>query len=91
MPVTDPKEALTAILAKLDTMSDRAPQRFFSIASSAAYSDLSQDSIRRMIERGDLTPHRPVKGKILIDRQELDNLILGSSGPVRGSRGSNLH
>jgi excisionase family DNA binding protein len=79
-------EALQIILARLDAIA--APKRFCSIASAAKYCDLSEDSLRRLIERGDLTAHRPVRGKILIDREELDRLILGSAGPVRGSRGS---
>lgn len=81
-------EALQAIVERLDSLLDRTPQRFLSIASAAAYCDLSEDSLRRLIERGDLTPHRPVRGKILIDRQQLDALILGSAGEIRGSRGS---
>lgn len=81
-------ETLQAICERLDALLDRTPQRFLSLASAAAYCDLSEDSLRRLIERGDLTPHRPVRGKILIDRQQLDALILGSAGDVRGSRGS---
>ncbi|NLS97425.1 MAG: helix-turn-helix domain-containing protein [Planctomycetaceae bacterium] len=81
-------EALQAITERLDALLAQPHQRFYSIASAALYCDLSEDSLRRLIERGDLTPHRPVRGKILIDRHQLDALILGSAGETRGSRGS---
>ncbi len=77
-----------AIHAKLDALarqSSALAQRFLSVKSAATYADLSEDSIRRLIERGDLTAHRPVKGRILIDREELDRLITGSTRrPVNG-------
>jgi len=63
------------------------PQRFFGVASAAAYSGLSQDSIRKLLASGDLRGLRPVKGKILIDRRELDAVILGASRRVRKGRG----
>lgn len=81
-------ETLKAIAERLDALLERTPQRFLSLASAARYCDLSEDSLRRLIERRDLTAHRPVRGKILIDRMQLDALILGAAGEVRGSRGS---
>ncbi len=80
---------LQAILNKLDALLERSgpPRRFLSVAEAAAYSSLSDDSIRRLIERGDLTALRPMAGKILIDRDELDRLILGSTRQPTHSRG----
>jgi len=63
------------------------PARFLSVKAAAMYTELSEDSIRRMLERGALTAFRPVKGKILIDRQQLDSTILGSSSRPRSGRG----
>jgi len=86
----DSTEALQAILARLDAIEAGTPKRFLSIASAAAWCDLSQDSIRRLIERGELTAHRPVRGKVLVDRQQLEQYVLGSAREVRGSRGCGL-
>ncbi|MHC4399219.1 MAG: excisionase family DNA-binding protein [Planctomycetota bacterium] len=80
---------LDVLHRKLDLLLDRTgpSQRFMSIRTAAAYSDLSQDSIRRLLERGDLTAHRPVRGRVLIDRQELDGVILGATARPRKGRG----
>ena len=55
----DTTEALTAILERLDAIACRTPQRFMSLRSAESYADLSQDSLRRLNERGELTFHRP--------------------------------
>ncbi|NQU20951.1 MAG: helix-turn-helix domain-containing protein [Candidatus Nealsonbacteria bacterium] len=81
---------LATIAAKLDALlASRAapPQRYLGVKASATYSDLSEDTIRRLVERGDLTAHRPVKGKVLIDKQQLDRLILGSTRVPQRGRG----
>ena len=86
MTVVDPAQ-IDALHAKVDRLLERTaqPQRFMSIRTAAAYADLSQDSVRRLLERGELTAYRPVKGKILVDRLELDGVILGSiRRPVTG-------
>jgi excisionase family DNA binding protein len=84
-------DSIQAIVERLDLLVERshaAPQaRYLSIKSAAGYTELSEDSIRRMLERGDLTALRPVRGKILIDRQELDAVILGSTTRPRMGRG----
>lgn len=81
-------EAICQQLAGIKAALGQPPQRFLSVKSAAGYCDLSEDSVRRLVERGDLAACRPTRGKILIDRQELDRLILGAARPVRGSRGS---
>src|SRR5262245_29210652 len=63
---------------KLDELAERLaapPQRWLTVARAALYADLSEESIRRLIASGKLTAHRPVKGRVLIDRNELDDLI----------------
>ena len=81
--------ALNAILEKLDLLLRQAgpAPRFLSIASAAQFASLSEDSIRRLLERSALTAYRPVKGKVLIDRCELEQLILGSTTTPRTGRG----
>ncbi|MGI6417254.1 MAG: helix-turn-helix domain-containing protein [Thermoguttaceae bacterium] len=76
------RESLDALLARTGPK-----PRFMTISSAAVYSDLSQDSLRRLLERGDLVAHRPVKGRILIDREQLDAVILGSTTRPRVGRG----
>lgn len=93
-PQPDLAAELEAIHAKVDALlaagSAPAP-RFLSIEKAASYCNLSPNSIRRMIGRGDLTPLRPVKGKIVVDRVQLEQLVLGATDrPVNG-RGTHRH
>jgi len=78
-----------ALDRKLDTLLARLapPQRFLGVDSAASYADLSPDSIRRMVERGDLTGLRPVRGRVLIDRLELDQVILAATNRPCNGRG----
>jgi excisionase family DNA binding protein len=78
---------IQAISAKLDELLKRSgpPKRFLTVRSAAVYSDLSDDSIRRMFESGLLTAYRPVRGRVLVDRLQLDQVILSSTArPRRG-------
>lgn len=81
---------IDAINTKLDELLARAatgPARFLTVEGAAAYSGLSTKSIRRLIARGELEAMRPVKGRVLVDRQAIDSLILGSTARVRCGRG----
>jgi excisionase family DNA binding protein len=70
------------------TIAVAAPaQRWLSVSSAGSYSDLSTESIRRLISAGKLIAHRPVRGKILIDKVELDALIAGATKTPRVGRG----
>lgn len=84
-------DRLQNIVDRLDSILERLadsaepPQRFLSIEAAARYSGLSLDSVRRLLERGDLTALRPVPGRIVIDKAELDRLVLSSTRkPVNG-------
>lgn len=67
------------------------PQRWLTISSAARYADLSENSIRRMISAGKLDAHRVVRGRILIDRQQLDAHIASTAGKqIRNGRGCAL-
>jgi excisionase family DNA binding protein len=56
--------------------------RFLSIQQAAVYSSLSRDTIHRMLRDGRLTRLRPVPGRVLVDREQLDALVLGSAAPA---------
>jgi len=79
-----------AISRKLDVLLERmipGDRRFMNVPRSAKYVDLSQKSIRRLLASGKLTALRPVRGRILIDRVELDAFILSSTASQRRGRG----
>jgi excisionase family DNA binding protein len=90
-PTYDPPtlDALADALA--DRLTERlngAPtQRYLSVADAARYSGLSADSIRNLLSSNKLTALRPVKGRVLIDRQELEALIRSSTTRPRRGRG----
>ena len=61
--------------------------RWLSVQISAEYASLSEVSIRRLINSGKLTARRPCKGKILVDRHQIDSLISGATATPRSGRG----
>jgi hypothetical protein len=60
--------------------------RYFTVAKAAKYSSLSPDSIRGLLALGKLKSLRP-NGRVLIDRRQLDALILGSTKRRRRHHG----
>lgn len=82
--------SLETIGQKLDELIGQASQpakRFLSINDAAAYTGLSPESVRRLISARKLTPRRPVRGKIVLDRNEIDAYVLGSTASVKRGRG----
>jgi excisionase family DNA binding protein len=77
-----------AVVARLRTESV-APidPRWLSVEQAANYAALSVESLRRLLAAGKLTAYRPRPGRVLIDRRELDALILGSTRRPTGGRG----
>ena len=71
----------------LDAAVARGGKRWDGLKGSSEYSSLSTKTLRRLISSGRLTPRRPVRGKVLLDRRELDALIDGATAPVRTGRG----
>jgi excisionase family DNA binding protein len=61
--------------AALASISER---RWMSVPTAAAYLDLTEDAVRRRIERGTL-PAKRLGGRVLIDRKELDRMLEKSS------------
>ena len=81
---------LADIAAKLDALIARDVQssvRWLDVEGAAAYCSLSTKSIRRLVSSGKLTPRRPVRGKILLDRQEIDAVVASATGSLRKGRG----
>lgn len=83
-------DRLATIEEKLDALLGRLAaqdRRFFGVDEAAKYASLSPESIRRLLAGGRLTALRPVTGRVLIDRRELDSLILASNQRPRRRRG----
>ena len=70
-----------------DSLKRTAEPRFLTVLGAAAYCSLSESSVRREIAVGRLRAYRPRRGRILIDRRELDALILASDARPRTGRG----
>jgi excisionase family DNA binding protein len=88
-PLTPEQIVLVERIADLlaERLAGIPPKRFFGVAEAAAYCGLGPDSIRSLIAGGKLSGHRPVPGRVLIDRRELDSLIASSTAAPRGGRG----
>ncbi len=78
-------------LRAIGESADALPKRYLTVANAAAYCDLSEESIRRLISSRKLTAHRPVRGRVLVDRQELDAVIRNSTTMPRNGRGRTSH
>ena len=61
--------------------------RWLDVDGAAFYMSLSDSSVRRLISSGKLTPHRPVRGKIVLDRHQLDAYVSGCTVKPRTGRG----
>ena len=79
-PTTD-AATLSAVLAELRALrTEVATQRpawgrWLSLEDGARYCGLSVKSLRRAVQAGRLSGHRLVKGKILLDKHEIDGAI----------------
>lgn len=76
-------EELTSLL-KQGRLADKG---FLTIKNAAKYSDLSEETVRRLLSSGKLTALRPVKGRILVDRLELEAYIRTCTSTPRTGRG----
>lgn len=66
-------------------LTEQNARRWLTVREAAAYLSLSDDSVRAMLAVGRLTARRPVPGRVLIDRRELDFIVFGSTAkPVHG-------
>jgi hypothetical protein len=81
---------LIRLESKIDALADRlasAGSRWLSLADAARYAAMSEPSFRRLVAAGRVTAHRPLAGKIVIDKRQLDNLILSATTRPRSGRG----
>lgn len=89
-PSTVDDDRLRSIEAKLDALIQRGAGLVpltLTVEGAAAYSSLSVESIRRLLISGKLTGLRPVAGRVLIAKQELDAYLLSATSMPRKRRG----
>ena len=85
-------DGLVAVpLVDLQQPINQTMRPWLSIDEAAEYANLSPATIRRMLQAGKLTAHDPCegkgrRGKILIDRHQLDAVIRASKAPIRKRR-----
>jgi len=74
---------LDTIIQKLDVLlaRDSTIRRFLPVGDAARYAGVSVESIRRMLANGQLTQLRPVPGRVVVDREQLDSAILATAQP----------
>jgi excisionase family DNA binding protein len=88
--MVDTAPTLETLSAKLDAILARGQHeapRFLSVERAAAYTSLSVESVRRLLAAGRLTALRPIKGRIVVDRNQLDAYVLGADVRPRTGRG----
>ncbi|MBI3463304.1 MAG: hypothetical protein HY000_09630 [Planctomycetes bacterium] len=71
-------DRLERMLAQLLERGNPLP-RFLTLQAAADFCSLSAKSVRRLLESGALSALRPRAGRVLIDRTELEGLILASA------------
>lgn len=79
-------ENLSQRIDQLERRSSLAP-RWLSLTDAAEYTSLSIESLRRLMAAGKIQPRRPVRGKVILDRLELDAFIASSTAKPKHSRG----
>lgn len=85
---SDIVELTCALRDLIDRIDQRAWSRWLSVEGAAEYCSICDKSVRNLIAAGKLTPSRAVRGKLLIDRQQLDAVLLAECGKrLRKGRG----
>ena len=81
--------ALTAAVRELTARIDsQGWPRWLSVACAVRYCSISEKSVRNLVVSGKLTPSRAVRGKVLIDKQQLDAALHAERGKkLRKGRG----
>jgi excisionase family DNA binding protein len=84
-------DALAEAVARkvAEQLAGRPAPRYMTVAQTAVYTGLSADSVRSLLAGGKLTALRPVPGRVVIDRQELDAYLRASTRRPRSGRGLN--
>ena len=61
-------------------------QKYLTLQGAVLHSGISEGGLRGLIRRGELTAYRPLRGRILIKRTELEKLILDAAD-AKSTRG----
>ena len=77
--VTEPRQS--------ETQTGGIVPRWLDVERAAVYTCLSDKSIRRLISSGKLTARRPVRGKIVLDRFQIDAYVGNCTVQPRTGRG----
>jgi len=62
------------------------PKRYATVAEVAAFTGLSEATVRNLLSTRELTAFRPVSGRIVLDLQEVEGFVRGSV-QRQGTRG----
>jgi excisionase family DNA binding protein len=81
------EEKIDLVLERLSHLPETNSVRFLPTDAAAKYAGVSVESIRRLLAAKKLTAYRPVPGRIVVDRRQLDALILASTRQARTGRG----
>ncbi len=85
---SDVAELAAAVRDLMQRIESQREPGWLSVDAAARYCSLSPKSIRNLISAGRIVPSRAVRGKVLIDRQQLDAaLIEGCGTRLRKGRG----
>ena len=91
MPTQERLDVIEAnVKAILDRM-DTPEQRFLTVGQASKFSSLSKETIRRLLGSGALTPLYPVRGRVAIDKKELESFMLASMRRPAQGRGQYQH
>jgi hypothetical protein len=83
--IADLAAAVRELAARVD---GQTWPRWLSVEAAARYCSLSPRSIRYLVSAGRVTPSRAVRGKVLIDRLQLDAALSAECGArLRRGRG----
>jgi hypothetical protein len=83
--IADLIAAVRELTARVDS---QTWPRWLSVEAAARYCSLSPKSIRNLVVSGRLTPSRVVRGRVLIDRLQIDAALSAECGArLRRGRG----
>lgn len=81
-------ELAADVRALVERVESQTWPRWLSVSQAAVYASLGEKSIRNLISSNVIVPSRTVRGKLLIDRMQLDAALLAGCGrQLRSGRG----
>lgn len=81
------KDVLAAVAELREELRAR-PSRWMSVGEMARETGLGVRTIRAMLAAGRLTAYRPARGRVLLDRAEVEAYIRGTTARPRRGRGT---